>query len=164
MTKKKTKYVTRDMLTKLCKRLFARCKLLDKIGLSWQHKAEELEKDLDKYDELGCNMSKRFMDVYKNNLELWKLNQELGEQNQQFLKERNDVIRKYNFLVQAKKEVEAAELAGWNRKLPENKHYKFEEFKADVLESGKVRYVVKMKRHTLPSGKKIKLATKEDKK
>ena len=84
--------------------------------------------------------------------------------NQQFLKERNDVIRKYNFLVQAKKEVEAAELAGWNRKLPENKHYKFEEFKADVLESGKVRYVVKMKRHTLPSGKKIKLATKEDKK
>ena len=105
MTKKKTKYVTRDMLTKLCKRLFARCKLLDKIGLSWQHKAEELERDLDKYDELGCAMSKRFMYVYKNNLELWKLNQELGEQNQQFLKERNDVIRKYNFLVQAKKEV-----------------------------------------------------------
>ena len=52
-------------------------------------------------------MSKRFVDVYKNNLELWKLNQELGEQNQQFLKDRNDTIRKYNFLVEAKKEVEA---------------------------------------------------------
>ena len=164
MTKKKTKYVTRDMLTKLCKRLFARCKLLDKIGLSWQHKAEELERDLDKYDELGCAMSKRFMYVYKNNLELWKLNQELGEQNQQFLKDRNDTIRKYNFLVEAKKEVEAAELAGWNKKLPENRNYKFEEFKADVLESGKIRYTVKMKNIKLPSGKKIKLATKEDKK
>ena len=34
-----------------------------------------------------------------------------------------------------------------------------EEFKADVLESGKVRYEVKLKPLTLPSGKKIKLAT-----
>ena len=161
---KRINYVSRDMLSRLSKRLFRRCQLLEKWMLSWKKRAEELETDLNKYDELGCAMSKRFVDVYKNNLELWKLNQELGEQNQQFLKERNDVIRKYNFLVQAKKEVEAAELAGWNRKLPENKHYKFEEFKADVLESGKVRYVVKMKRHTLPSGKKIKLATKEDKK
>ena len=41
---------------------------------------------------------------------------------------------------------------------------KFEEFKADVLESGKIRYTVKMKNIKLPSGKKIKLATKEDKK
>ena len=37
--------------------------------------------------------------------------------------------------------------------------YETEEFKADVLESGKVRYEVKLKPLTLPSGKKIKLAT-----
>ena len=161
---KRINYVSRDMLSRLSKRLFRRCQLLEKWMLSWKKRAEELEADLNKYDELGCAMSKRFMDVYKNNLELWKLNQELGEQNQQFLKDRNDTIRKYNFLVEAKKEVEAAELAGWNKKLPENKNYKFEEFKADVLESGKIRYTVKMKNIKLPSGKKIKLATKEDKK
>ena len=72
---KRINYVTRDMLSRLSKRLFRRCQLLEKWMLSWKKRAEELETDLNKYDELGCAMSKRFMDVYKNNLELWKLNQ-----------------------------------------------------------------------------------------
>ena len=37
-----------------------------------------------------------------------------------------------------------------------------EDFKADVLESGKVRYKIKLKDLTLKSGKKIKIADKED--
>ena len=36
-------------------------------------KNEELETDLNKYDELTCHEQK-VMDVYKNNPELWKLN------------------------------------------------------------------------------------------
>ena len=92
---KRINYVTRDMLSRLSKRLFRRCQLLEKWMLSWKKRAEELEADLNKYDELGCAMSTRFVDGYKNNLELWKLNQEHGEQNQQFLKDRNDTIRKY---------------------------------------------------------------------
>ena len=43
---------------------------------------------------------------------------------------------------------------GWSKKLPENNKYKLEEFKADVLESGKVRYKIKLKDLTLKSGKK----------
>ena len=74
---KRINYVTRDMLSRLSKRLFRRCQLLEKWMLSWKKRAEELEADLNKYDELGCAMSKRFVDVYKNNLELWKLNQAL---------------------------------------------------------------------------------------
>ena len=75
---KRINYVSRDMLSRLSKRLFRRCQLLEKWMLSWKKRAEELETDLNKYDELGCAMSKRFVDVYKYNLELWKLNQELG--------------------------------------------------------------------------------------
>ena len=77
---KRINYVTRDMLSRLSKRLFRRCQLLEKWMLSWKKRAEELEIDLNKYDELGCAMSKRFVDVYKNNLELWKLNQELADE------------------------------------------------------------------------------------
>ena len=66
---KRINYVTRDMLSRLSKRLFRRCQLLEKWMLSWKKRAEELETDLNKYDELGCAMSKRFMDVDKNNLE-----------------------------------------------------------------------------------------------
>ena len=128
----------------------------------WKKAYVVLGEDYNELEETSIKLSKRFIGFYNEYLKVHELNRELGKQNQEFLRDRNDVIRKYNFLVELKKEVDEAERKGWSKKLPENNKYKLEEFKADVLESGKVRYKIKMKDLTLKSGKKIKIADKEE--
>ena len=128
----------------------------------WKKAYVMLGEDYNELEEVSIELSKRFIGFYNEYLKVHELNRELGKQNQEFLRDRNDVIRKYNFLVELKKEVDEAERKGWSKKLPENNKYKLEEFKADVLESGKVRYKIKLKDLTLKSGKKIKIADKEE--
>ena len=161
-----------DLAVKQHKNLVERDKFLKKLIKDLELETKEKEKwkkayvvlgeDYNELEENCIKLSKRFIDFYNDYLKVYELNRELGIQNQKFLADRNDVIRKYNFFIECKKEVDEAERKGWTRKLPENNKYKMEDFKADVLESGKVRYKIKLKDLTLKSGKKIKIADKED--
>ena len=171
-SKRVTKAMLEDLAVKQHKNLVERDKFLKKLIKDLELETKEKEKwkkayvvlgeDYNELEENCIKLSKRFIDFYNDYLKVYELNRELRIQNQKFLADRNDVIRKYNFFIECKKEVDEAERKGWTRKLPENNKYKMEDFKADVLESGKVRYKIKLKDLTLKSGKKIKIADKED--
>ena len=155
----KQKRVTKIMLEDLCNLQHETLKKRDAYAKVLCNKINELTDDYAELEKAAKKLTKNYLINYKDCTKIWKLNRDLALQNAEFLRDRNDVIRKYNFLVQCSKFIPKDELAAWNKKLPENPQYETEEFKADVLESGKVRYEVKLKPLTLPSGKKIKLAT-----
>lgn len=167
-----TKAMLEDLAVRQQKELVERDKFLKKLIADLKLETEEKEKwkkayvvlgeDYNELEEISIELSKRFIGFYNDYLKVYELNRKLGIQNQEFLTDRNDVIRKYNFFIECKKVVDEAERKGWTKKLPEYNKYKMEDFKAEVLESGKVRYKIKLKDLTLKSGKKIKIADKED--
>ena len=157
--------VTKQMLEDLCNRQHERLVEQDAAINQLTTKHNKTEQDLLSLEHAAKKLSKRFIKNYKYCVKLTKYNRDLGIQNNEFLRDRNDVIRKYNFLVQSSQFISREELAEWNRKLPENKNFNGSatELKADLLESGKVRYRVQLKTRRLPSGKTIKLATQTEK-
>jgi len=138
----------------------------------WQRE----KKDADQMEEMTKMMSKNVQMMQNNILEAQEVNQklytsnvELGKQNEDFLKERNDVIRKYNLYIQFQKLIPEEELKAWTQKLPENSKNKFHfnakdyEMTSEVLESGKVKYVISKIKKELPSGKEVELVDVIDK-
>jgi len=138
----------------------------------WQRE----KKDADQMEEMTKMMSKNVQMMQNNILEAQEVNQklytsnvELGKQNEDFLKERNDVIRKYNLYIQFQKMIPEEELKAWTQKLPENSKNKFHfnakdyEMTSEVLESGKVKYVISKIKKELPSGKEVELVDVIDK-
>ena len=114
-------------------------------------------------------MQNNILEAQEVNQKLYTSNVELGKQNEDFLKERNDVIRKYNLYIQFQKMIPEEELKAWTQKLPENSKNKFHfnakdyEMTSEVLESGKVKYVISKIKKELPSGKEVELVDVIDK-
>lgn len=107
-------------------------------------------------------MQNNILEAQETNQTLYKNNQELVKQNEEFLKDRNDVIRKYNLYIEFQKMIPEEELKAWNKKLPENNkkfHFNAKDYEmtSEVMESGKVKYVISKIKKELPSGKEVEL-------